>query len=184
MNPFRALLLLPVLAALALAGCSKDNKQANSASTPAATASTPAATTPAGGTGTAAPAAATGANTDLTKKPTIQKGSGPAPKKLVVQDIVKGSGPGAKPGEQMSMQYVGALYDTGQEFDASWDRGQPFTLQLGQGMVIAGWDQGLVGIKKGGRRKLIIPPDLGYGPQGQGPIPPDATLVFIVDRLS
>jgi len=144
---------------------------------PAATAATPAATT-------AAPSGAADANTDLTKKPTIAKGSGPLPKKLVVQDIVKGSGPGAKPGEQLSMQYVGALYDTGQEFDASWDRGQPFTLQLGQGMVIRGWDQGLIGIKKGGRRKLIIPPDLGYGPQGQGPIPPNATLVFIVDRLS
>ncbi|MDX6649506.1 MAG: hypothetical protein QOJ97_1457 [Solirubrobacteraceae bacterium] len=176
MKTFRALLLLPVLAALALAGCGKD-KQASSVSTPAATASTPAATT-------AAPAPTAGANTDLTKKPTIEKGTGPPPKKLVVQDIVTGSGPGAKRGDQLTMQYVGALYDTGQEFDASWDRGQPFPLQLGVQPVIEGWQQGLVGMKKGGRRKLIIPPDLGYGPQGQGPIPPNATLVFIVDRLS
>jgi peptidylprolyl isomerase len=173
----RPVLLLPALAALALAGCGNDKKQTSSASTPAATASTPAATT-------ATPAPTAGANTDLTKKPTIAKGTGPPPKKLVVQDIVKGSGPGAKRGDQLTMQYVGALYDTGQEFDASWDRGQPFPLRLGQGMVIAGWDQGLVGLKKGGRRKLIIPPDLGYGPQGQGPIPPNATLVFIVDRIS
>jgi peptidylprolyl isomerase len=172
---------LTLLAALAFAGCGQDKKTANSASTPAATTSTPATTPPAGGTGTAAPA---GANTDLTKKPTIAKGSGPAPKTLVVQDIVTGSGPGAKRGDQLTMQYVGALYDTGQEFDASWDRGQPFPLQLGVQPVIEGWQRGLIGMKKGGRRQLIIPPSLGYGAQGQGPIPPNATLVFIVDRLS
>jgi peptidylprolyl isomerase len=174
----RALVLPLSLFALASAGCGKDDKKGGSASTPAATASTPAASTPTPAAGS------TGANTDLNKKPTIEKGSGPPPKKLVVQDIVEGSGPGAKVGDQLSMQYVGALYDTGQEFDASWDRGQPFPLQLGVQPVIDGWQQGLIGMKRGGRRKLIIPPELGYGPQGQGPIPPNATLVFIVDRLS
>jgi peptidylprolyl isomerase len=82
------------------------------------------------------------------------------------------------------MQYVGALYSDGPEFDASWDTGQPFDFTLGEGTVIAGWDQGIVGMRVGGRREMIIPPDLGYGPTGQPPdIPPDATLVFIVDLL-
>lgn len=177
---FRFAIVVLASAALALTGCGGDKKTssaATTATTPATTASTPATTTaapqPAGGAG----------NKDLSRKPTIAKGSGPPPKTLVVQDIVKGSGPGAKPGDQLTMQYVGALYDTGQEFDASWDRGQPFQLKLGAGMVIPGWDKGLVGIQKGGRRKLIIPPDMGYGASGQPPtIPPNATLTFIVDR--
>ena len=85
----------------------------------------------------------------------------------------------------VKVQYVGALFDTGQEFDASWDRGEPFELTLGGGTVIQGWDQGLVGMKAGGRRELTIPPDLGYGPQGSPPsIPANATLIFVVDMLS
>jgi peptidylprolyl isomerase len=179
----RALVVPLSLATLAVAGCGKDSRKDGSASAPTATASTPAATA-APSAGASTPAGGTGANTDLTRKPTVGPGSAPPPKQLVIQDIVKGSGPGAKRGDQLTMQYVGALYDTGQEFDASWDRGQPFPLQLGVQPVIEGWQRGLVGMKKGGRRKLIIPPDLGYGPQGQGPIPPNATLVFIVDRLS
>ena len=80
------------------------------------------------------------------------------------------------------MQYVGVLYDGGTEFDASWNSGEPFPFKLGNGDVIKGWDQGIVGMKEGGRRKLIIPPDLAYGPEGQPPtIPPNATLVFVVD---
>jgi peptidylprolyl isomerase len=79
------------------------------------------------------------------------------------------------------MQYVGDSWSTGEQFDASWDRGEPFTFALGSGGVIAGWDQGIVGMKQGGRRLLIIPPDLGYGPAGQGPIAPNETLVFVVD---
>jgi len=76
-------------------------------------------------------------------------------------------------------------FSNGKEFDASWDGGQPFPVQLGQGMVIPGWDKGLIGIKKGGRRELIIPPELGYGAQGYPPdIPPNETLVFVVDAIS
>jgi peptidylprolyl isomerase len=83
------------------------------------------------------------------------------------------------------MQYVGVLFTTGQQFDASWDNGSPFDFQLGKGKVIPGWDKGLVGIKPGGRRELIIPPKLAYGAQGQPPtIPPNSALVFIVDALS
>lgn len=123
--------------------------------------------------------------TDTTVRPVVTVSEDPAPTELVVNDIVEGEGPAAKDGDQVSVQYVGALYDTAAEFDASWDRGEPFELTLGGGTVIQGWDEGLVGMKAGGRRELIIPPDLGYGPQGSPPsIPANATLVFIVDMIS
>jgi peptidylprolyl isomerase len=81
--------------------------------------------------------------------------------------------------------YVGMNFSNGQEFDASWDSGQPYPVQLGAGGVIQGWEQGLIGIRQGGRRKLTIPPELGYGPQGQPPaIPPNETLIFVVDAVS
>jgi peptidylprolyl isomerase len=121
---------------------------------------------------------------NTSKKPVIPRPTGTPPASLVVRDIVKGKGPAAKSGDKLTMQYVGVSWSTGQEFDASWDRGQPFKFQLGAGMVIPGWDQGLVGIKRGGRRELIIPPNLGYGPQGQPPaIGPNETLIFIVDAV-
>ena len=123
-------------------------------------------------------------NTNLKQKPVIETTGDESPGALVVEDIVVGKGPEAKTGDTVSMQYVGALYSDGTEFDASWDTGQPFDFTLGEGTVIAGWDQGIVGMRVGGRREMIIPPDLGYGPTGQPPdIPPDATLVFIVDLL-
>jgi FKBP-type peptidyl-prolyl cis-trans isomerase len=123
--------------------------------------------------------------TDTTVKPTIEAPDDPAPTELVINDIVEGEGAAAKDGDRVSVQYVGALYDTGQEFDASWDRGEPFELTLGGGTVIQGWDQGLIGMKAGGRRELIIPADLGYGAQGSPPsIPADAALIFVVDMLS
>jgi FKBP-type peptidyl-prolyl cis-trans isomerase len=120
---------------------------------------------------------------DISTKPKIPKQSGPAPKTLKVEDLITGNGPAAKSGDKISVRYVGVLYDNGKEFDSSWKRGKaPFQLTLGQGQVIQGWDQGLVGMKVGGRRRLTIPPDLAYGPQGQPPtIPANATLVFDVD---
>ena len=120
---------------------------------------------------------------DLNKKPQIPKSSGPPPKDLRVQDLIVGHGPAAKDGDQLSVQYVGVLYNNNKQFDSSWDKGrQPFQFTLGQGGVIQGWDRGLVGMKVGGRRKLTIPPDLAYGAQGQPPsIPPNATLVFEID---
>ncbi|MDX6699756.1 MAG: hypothetical protein QOE65_3153 [Solirubrobacteraceae bacterium] len=122
---------------------------------------------------------------DLSSKPSVEAGSGPPPAELVVEDIVEGTGPGAAPGDELTMQYVGVDHATGREFDASWDRGRPFTLALGAGRVIPGWDQGLVGIKVGGRRRLVIPPDLAYGARGAPPaIAPDATLIFVVDRVA
>jgi FKBP-type peptidyl-prolyl cis-trans isomerase len=120
---------------------------------------------------------------DLNKKPQIPKSSGPPPKDLKAEDLIVGNGPAAKDGDQLSVQYVGVLYDNNKQFDSSWDKGrQPFQFTLGQGGVIQGWDQGLVGMKVGGRRKLTIPPDLAYGAQGQPPsIPPNSTLVFEID---
>jgi len=121
---------------------------------------------------------------DTSTKPVIEASDAPAPSSLEIEDIKEGTGPGAKDGDTLSMQYVGALYDTGEEFDASWDRGEPFEFELGSGNVIQGWDQGIKGMKAGGRRKLVIPPDLGYGAAGSPPaIPANATLVFVVDLL-
>jgi peptidylprolyl isomerase len=122
---------------------------------------------------------------DVGTKPTVEVPKGPAPKTLVSKDLKTGDGAEAKSGDQVSVQYVGVLYDGGKQFDSSWDRGQPFAFQLGSGQVIPGWDQGVAGMKVGGRRELIIPPDLGYGAQGQPPtIPPNATLVFVIDLVS
>jgi peptidylprolyl isomerase len=122
--------------------------------------------------------------TDLSKKPVVEVPDGPVPCTLDVQDIVVGTGAAAKAGDQLTMKYVGVLYATGKQFDASWDRGQDFPFQLGAGNVIQGWDQGLVGMKAGGRRQLVIPPALGYGDQGAGAdIPPGATLIFVVDLV-
>jgi len=115
-------------------------------------------------------------------KPKVKVPSGPPPKKLEVKDLEKGSGATAKAGDAVTVNYVGVNYKTGKEFDASWDRGEPFTFTLGSGEVIPGWDQGVEGMKLGGRRELIIPPALGYGAAGAPPaIPPNETLVFVVD---
>src|SRR5262245_54807975 len=123
-----------------------------------------------------------GDSTDLSSKPEVEVPDGPPPDELVIDDIVEGDGQEAKPGDRVTVNYVGVDYETGEQFDASWDRGQEFPFQLGSGQVIPGWDQGVEGMKVGGRRQLIIPPDLAYGPQGQPPdIGPNATLVFVID---
>jgi peptidylprolyl isomerase len=122
--------------------------------------------------------------TDTSVKPVIEVPDEPPPTELVSEDIVTGDGPTAAAGDQISVEYVGVDYETGEQFDASWDSGQPFEFELGGGSVIPGWDEGIEGMKVGGRRMLTIPPDLAYGPQGQPPaIGPDATLVFVVDLL-
>ena len=114
-------------------------------------------------------------------KPKVAVPSGPPPKKLEIKELEEGSGPGAKAGDEVTVQYVGVNYKSGEEFDASWDRGEPFTFKLGEGLVIPGWEEGIEGMKAGGRRELIIPPQLGYGSEGAGTIPPNETLVFVVD---
>ena len=121
---------------------------------------------------------------DLKKKPRVDVPKGDPPKELVTKDIVVGKGKAAKKGDSVTVQYVGVLHDGGTEFDASWNRGEPFPFELGAGQVIKGWDEGVAGMKVGGRRMLVIPSDLAYGAQGQPPtIPPDAALVFVVDLL-
>lgn len=110
---------------------------------------------------------------------------GAPPKKLVVKEIEEGTGATAEAGNQVTVQYVGLNYKSGREFDSSWSRDEPFTFNLGAGEVIQGWDQGVAGMKVGGRRKLIIPPELGYGEAGSPPaIPPNETLVFVIDLLA
>src|SRR3954469_7147070 len=118
---------------------------------------------------------------DVNVKPVIPKPKGTPPASLQVRDVVQGNGKVAESGDTLSMQYVGVSWSTGQEFDSSWGK-QPFKFQLGAGMVIPGWDQGLVGMRQGGRRELVIPPNLAYGPQGQPPsIGPNETLIFVID---
>ena len=116
--------------------------------------------------------------------PAVKLPTGPAPTHMVVKDLKTGTGAAAKSGDQVSVQYIGVLYDNGSKFDSSYDHGQPFSFKLGGGQVIPGWDQGVAGMKVGGRRELIIPPSLAYGAQGQPPtIPPNATLVFVIDLV-
>jgi peptidylprolyl isomerase len=122
---------------------------------------------------------------DTKVKPVVAIPAGGTPSKLTKQDIVTGKGKAAKPGDTVSVQYVGSSWSTGSEFDSSWDKGQPFSFPLGQGQVIPGWDRGVVGMKPGGRRLLVIPPDLGYGAQGSPPkIAANETLAFVVDLES
>ncbi|EWM63445.1 FKBP-type peptidyl-prolyl cis-trans isomerase [Micromonospora chalcea] len=117
-------------------------------------------------------------------KPQVGPIEGAPPADLVVEDITVGDGPEARPGQLVSVHYVGVAHSNGREFDASWNRGETFEFPLGGGQVIAGWDQGVVGMKVGGRRKLTIPPHLGYGARGAGGvIKPNETLVFVVDLL-
>jgi peptidylprolyl isomerase len=126
-----------------------------------------------------------GLSTDTSSKPEIAAPLGSPPAELEKRDIVRGTGPKAKKGDNLAMQYVGVSWSTGEQFDASWDQGkEPFTFELGAGGVIPGWDEGLVGMRQGGRRLLVIPAAKGYGAQGQPPdIGPNETLIFVVDLL-
>ncbi len=120
----------------------------------------------------------------LSKEPTIAVPKGAAPTTLQTKEIVTGTGAEAKTGDAITVNYVGALYSNGKVFDASWKRNEPFAFTLGKGQVIPGWDKGIVGMKVGGRRELIIPAELAYGKAGRPPsIPPNSPLIFIVDLL-
>jgi peptidylprolyl isomerase len=117
-------------------------------------------------------------------KPDVTIPEGEPPADLQIEDLVVGDGDEANAGQQVSVHYVGVAWSNGDQFDASWDRGQPFGFGLGGGQVIQGWDQGVAGMKVGGRRRLTIPPHLGYGSQGAGGvIKGGETLVFVVDLL-
>ena len=118
-------------------------------------------------------------------KPEIDFPGGEPPKNLEITDVWEGEGAVAKAGDTVQVHYVGVAYSTGEEFDASWNRGEPLEFRLGVGQVIAGWDQGVQGMKVGGRRQLIIPPGLAYGERGAGrSIAPGETLIFVCDLVS
>ncbi len=158
----RLILIIGACLALVVAGCGSDDSTTSSSS----------------GEETSQEAEAPKKKT----KPTVEKPSGAPPKELVTKDLEEGSGPAAKAGDVVTVQYVGVNYKTGKEFDSSWSRSEPFSFTLGAGEVIPGWDQGVEGMKVGGRRELVIPPELGYGTAGAPPaIPPNETLVFVVD---
>jgi peptidylprolyl isomerase len=119
------------------------------------------------------------------ERPQIEKPEGDIPFELVADDITVGEGDEATTGKKVSVHYVGVAFSSGEEFDASWNRGQPFEFRLGAGQVIPGWDAGVEGMKVGGRRKLTIPSAMAYGARGAGgAIKPHEPLVFVVDLLS
>ena len=118
-------------------------------------------------------------------KPEIDFPGGEPAAELEITDIWEGKGPVASAGDRVTVHYVGVAHSSGEEFDASWDRGEPLSFQLGAGQVIAGWDQGVQGMKVGGRRQLVIPPGLAYGDRGAGDIiAPGETLIFVCDLVS
>ncbi len=167
--------LVCAILALAVAGCGGDDDSTSSSTQPAGEGTTAETTE---GSAPAEGAEAAG------KKPKVTVPGGPPPKKLEKKDLVVGTGAEAKPGDEVTVQYVGVGYDSGEQFDASWDRGEPLPFPLGAGAVIKGWDEGVAGMKVGGRRELIIPPNLAYGPAGSPPaIGPNETLIFVVDLV-
>ena len=120
----------------------------------------------------------------MPEKPEVDAPEGPPPTELEITDLTVGDGPEAGPGDQVSVHYVGVAHSTGEEFDASYNRGAPLDFPLGRGRVIKGWDDGVAGMKVGGRRQLVIPPHLAYGDRGAGGvIGPGETLIFVVDLV-
>jgi peptidylprolyl isomerase len=181
---FKAILLITILALAAfVAGCG--SKGASLSDVDAA--ATPTADT--GSTGSTASDKKSSGKTTIpkvsgaaNKKPEIADTAGDPPTELIQKDIKTGTGPAAKDGDKVTVNYVGHNWSNNEEFDTSWGK-TAFDFTLGEGGVIKGWDQGVVGMKKGGRRLLVIPPELGYGAQGQGSIPANETLVFVVDLV-
>jgi peptidylprolyl isomerase len=168
---FRLIALFAMLCALAPAACGDDDGSAEGSG-------------PAQIETETSPAAAANALEDTSVRPEIPRPTGSPPRRLERDDIVRGKGRAARAGDNVRIHYVGVTFSTGEEFDASWDTGTPYRLELGRGDVIAGWDQGIVGMRKGGRRQLTIPPELAYGAAGHPPdIAPHETLVLVVDLL-
>lgn len=188
-----SLIILALCAALAtaVAGCggSSDSSTESSASTEAGGGSTKSGESSKESSGEESSEGSEGvpkASPDKKKtKPTVTVPKGVSPKKYAIKEIEEGTGPEAKSGDKVSVQYVGVGYDTEEEFDSSWSRNEPFSFTLGGGEVIKGWDLGVEGMKVGGRRELLLPPDLAYGAAGSPPtIGPNETLIFVIDLLS
>ncbi len=173
--------LAPILVAclaLFVAGCGSDDDSSTSSSESTAT-STESSQSPS--ESDSAEESSGGKKT----KPVVTVPSGAPPKKLEIKELEKGTGATAKAGDEVTVQYVGVGYDSEEEFDSSWSRNEPFSFNLGAGEVIKGWDQGVEGMKVGGRRELIIPANLAYGPAGSPPvIGPNETLIFVIDLLA
>ncbi len=165
----RLILLVFACVALVIAGCGDDDSSNDSAgSTDSAAAEAP---------------ESSGDASDRSK-PKVTVPSGAPPQQLEETNLIEGTGAEAKSGDKVTVQYVGVGYDSGKEFDASWNRGEPFSFTLGASEVIPGWDQGVEGMKVGGQRELVIPPELAYGETGAPPaIGPNETLVFVIDLL-
>ena len=120
----------------------------------------------------------------MSDKPLVEPHVGDAPRQLIIEDIILGAGEAAQAGQTAVVHYVGVGATSGEEFDASWNRGETFSFPLGAGYVIKGWDQGVQGMRVGGRRRLVIPAHLGYGERGAGGvIAPGETLIFVVDLV-
>lgn len=168
----KLMLIVAVCAGLIVGGCGGSSDSSSSESTAASESTSSSEST----------AAEAGGGEKTKPKVTVPKGA--PPKKLEIKEIEEGSGAEAKSGDEVTVQYVGVDYKNGKEFDSSWSRNEPFTFTLGAGEVIPGWDQGVEGMKIGGRRELIIPPELAYGEAGAPPaIGPNETLVFVIDLL-
>ncbi len=167
-------LVLTIVAclALAVAGCGDDDSSSSDAT---------------GSTESKAaesPAAESSGDASSRSKPEVTVPSGAPPKQLEETELIEGEGAEAKSGDKVTVQYVGVNFKNGQEFDSSWSRSEPFSFTLGVGEVIPGWDQGVEGMKVGGQRQLVIPPELAYGEAGAPPsIAPNETLVFVIDLL-
>lgn len=176
---------LVAAAAVALAACGSDDSGSAAAST-SASAARPAGTTAAAPTeskGRECTAEDIGVEGGFGTPPTITLPDDcDPPTQLITEDLVAGSGPGAQPGQELTMNYTLITWSDRKKLDSSFDRNEPFPLTLGAGQVIEGWDTGLVGVQQGARRLLIVPPDLGYGQGGRG-IAPNETLVFVTDAV-
>jgi peptidylprolyl isomerase len=181
-------LLIGAAGALGLAACSSSPSNSSGLATTSTVASSKATSTTAPGESPLdailpIPAADRSPAGTAGKAPTVTVPSGTPPKSLQSADLIVGTGATAAPGDNVTVQYVLATYSSGKVVQSSWTS-QPFTFQLGAGQVIPGWDKGVVGMKVGGRRELIVPPSLGYGDQSPGPgIAANDTLVFVIDLL-
>lgn len=178
-----------LLAAIAIAGCGSSGGSStitvgNENSTDNALIKSTETTSKTSTSSTSTTAAKTPTSGPLSKEPKVTPPTGAAPAKLETKELIAGTGAEAKNGDTVTVNYVGVLYKTGKEFNASWETKEPFSFALGKGQVIAGWDQGIPGMKVGGRRELIIPAPLAYGTKGSPPkIPGNEALVFVVDLL-
>jgi peptidylprolyl isomerase len=167
----RLVLIIVACAALVMASCGDDDSSTESTGSTESTAAE-------------SPAAESSGDASSRGKPKVTVPSGDPPKELEETELIEGTGAEAKSGDKVTVQYVGVNFKNGNEFDSSWSRNEPFSFTLGVGEVIPGWDQGVVGMKVGGQRQLVVPPELAYGEAGAPPaIGPNETLVFVIDLL-